>query len=571
MSPTPEHISERPSPTASTATPGDDTRPVRRAPLVSVVIPCYNHAHFLGEAIESVLRQTYRPVEVIVVDDGSTDATPEVAARYSTVRYVRQENSGLSAARNTGIRESKGKYLLFLDADDRLLPTALEAGVQHFRSHPECGFVFGSFRRIASDGSTLERAGAPPNASDPYRAMLRRNYISMHATVMYRREALTAVQGFDTSLAACEDYDLYLRMTRRFPVRAYGEEVAEYRQHSSNMSGDSELILTSALQALNAQWDHVKTSRRLKKAYREGVRFWIETYGREVLWPVAHLRMPDTPRQATQAAATLLRYVPRWFARQATMQLVQDAYHFVKPVLPAPVRRRLQARWPDLNRRFPPPVGRVRFGDLRRTTPIDPYFGYQRGLPVDRYYIERFLDRQAEDIRGRVLEIKDPAYTRRFGGDRVTRSDVLDVDEGNPDATIVADLAEGEAIPSAAYDCFILTQTLQLIYDVRAALETSYRILKPGGVLLASVPGITQIGQDNSWYWSFTAASAKRLFEEAFPSSNVTVEAFGNVLAAQAFLQGLAAEELRREELEEHDPAYPVSIVIRAEKPKTRL
>jgi SAM-dependent methyltransferase len=193
----------------------------------------------------------------------------------------------------------------------------------------------------------------------------------------------------------------------------------------------------------------------------------------------------------------------------------------------------------------------VRFGDLRRLKPISRVFGFDRGLCIDRYYIENFLAKHAEDIRGHVLEIGDDTYTRRFGGDRVARSDVLHVQEGNPKATIVADLTCADSIPSDTFDCIIFTQTLQFIYDVRAAIRHLYRILKPGGVLLATFPGISQISRYDMdrWgdYWRFTTLSARRLFEEVFPPGNVTVRAYGNVLAAVAFLHGLSAEELRRE------------------------
>src|SRR5829696_6977365 len=124
-------------------------------PLVSVVIPCYNQAHFLEEAIESVLAQSYKDFEIIVIDDGSTDDTGEVAGRYPRVRLFRQDNQGLAAARNAGLWRSKGEYLVFLDADDRLLPWALEVGLKHLRAHPECAFVSGYYRPIAVDGSPL--------------------------------------------------------------------------------------------------------------------------------------------------------------------------------------------------------------------------------------------------------------------------------------------------------------------------------------------------------------------------------------------------------------------------------
>jgi SAM-dependent methyltransferase len=235
--------------------------------------------------------------------------------------------------------------------------------------------------------------------------------------------------------------------------------------------------------------------------------------------------------------------------------------------LPRPARRWLKARLrgPD----DVPPVGTVRFGDLRRVEPISRVFGFDRGRPVDRYYIESFLGRHAADVRGRVLEVGDASYTRQFGGDRVTRSDVLHVSEGAPGATVVADLSDAGHVPSDAFDCVVLTQTLHLVYDVRAAIRTLHRILAPGGVLLCTFPGISQIDRydwHDTWYWSFTALAARRMFGEVFPADNLTVETHGNVLAAVAFLQGLAVEELSPEELDHHDPDYEVTVAVRAVK-----
>ena len=200
------------------------------APLVSVVIPCYNQAHFLGEAIESVFKQTYKHFEIVVVDDGSTDNTSEVARRYSGIRCIEQVNQGLSAARNTGIRESKGEYLVFLDADDRLYPIALEAGLRCFKVFPECGFVYGAYRFITSDGFPLWKPILNRVDKEHYLALLRENYIGMNGTVMFRRDVLELFEGFDTSLAACEDYDLYLRVARTFSIRYHDNVVAEYRK-----------------------------------------------------------------------------------------------------------------------------------------------------------------------------------------------------------------------------------------------------------------------------------------------------------------------------------------------------
>ena len=218
-----------------------------------------------------------------------------------------------------------------------------------------------------------------------------------------------------------------------------------------------------------------------------------------------------------------------------------------------------------------PPPGRVRFGTLRRLAPISRAFGFDRGLPIDRHYIEKFLARNERHIRGRVLEIGNDSYARRFGGDRVVRSNVLHLLKGQTDATIVADLERVDRIPSRTFDCVILTQTLQLYFDTRSAVRTLHRILKPGGVLLATVPGtLSQIGHEvwaNRRCWGFTGLSARLLLEEAFPAGNVEVETHGNVLAAASFLYGLAAEDLKQDELDHRDPDYPVTIAMRAVKP----
>ena len=216
-------------------------------------------------------------------------------------------------------------------------------------------------------------------------------------------------------------------------------------------------------------------------------------------------------------------------------------------------------------------MSNIDFGNLRRVKPISQEFGYDRGLPIDRYYIEKFLAAQANDICGRVLEIGDDSYTHQFGSQRVITRDVLHVVAGNPVATIIGNLSNADHIPSNTFDCLILTQTLHLIYDVPAALETIYRILKPDGTLLATFPGISQISNDewaDNWYWSFTTLSARRLFEEIFPKANIKMETYGNVLAAAAFLQGLAAKELTPEELDYLDPNYELLITVRAKKPK---
>ena len=210
-----------------------------------------------------------------------------------------------------------------------------------------------------------------------------------------------------------------------------------------------------------------------------------------------------------------------------------------------------------------PPVGTVRFGDFRRLEPISREYGFDRGLPIDRYYIEKFLKSQRHLIQGCVLEIGERLYTEKFGKG-VKQSDMLHVVE-HPEATYVDDLTNGETVPGDLYDCVILTQTLHLIFDMEKAVQTLFRILKPGGVVLCTVPGITQIADaqwNDTWYWSLSKSASKKLFETGFAQGHVDVTQQGNVLSAVSFLQGLACTELKKHELDYFDEEYPVIIGI---------
>ncbi len=236
-----------------------------------------------------------------------------------------------------------------------------------------------------------------------------------------------------------------------------------------------------------------------------------------------------------------------------------------------PVRRWFRGRWEGTG--DIPPVGLVRFGSLRRVNPISREWGDDRGGPIDRYYIERFLKENRSDVHGRVMEIAEDTYTRWFGKDRVRQIDILVYQKREHEAaTIVGDLSTADHIPSDTFDCVIVTQTLQLIYDVHAAIQTIHRILKPGGVALITVPGISQINRHDTepwgdyWCWNFTVLSMRRLFGEHFHVEGLDVTSHGNVLAAASFLYGLGRGELTRNELDYHDPDYELLITVRAQK-----
>jgi len=282
-------------------------------PLATVVITCRNHGHFLRDAIDSVQRQTFRDLELIVVDDGSTDDTPAVAATLP-VPYIRQPHAGLSAARNTGWRASRGQYITFLDADDRLLARAIQAGVACAESHPEAAFVSGHYVVIDGAGARVSSRFRPCVTSDHYRALLARNYIGMHATVLYRRAALERHGGFDCALPASEDYDLYLRVARTDTVVCHPEVVAEYRWHGGNMSLNADLMLSATLQVLGRQREHVRGNPLLARAYREGTTFWRRLFGESLLDDMAASARAGQWTRAARLVALSLRYYPLGFA-----------------------------------------------------------------------------------------------------------------------------------------------------------------------------------------------------------------------------------------------------------------
>jgi SAM-dependent methyltransferase len=524
---------------------GDSLTVLVEVRSISVVITTYNHARFLRAAIESIAAQTVAPFEVIVVDDGSAEDDPEeVTKQYSHVRLIRQEHQGLSAARNTGWRAARGRYVVFLDADDQLLPNALQANLERFDAEPECGFVYGAYRDVHA-GNQITDVPLRSMGREPYVTLLKDNVVAMHGTVMYRRDRLEAIGGFDPSLRACEDYDVYLRLARSFPVACGPDCIAEYHHHSSNMSHDLPTMLVAALAVLRNQETGLRGNPTWQAAYNEGIANWKTKY-------------------ATMLSKKVVKALK---ARRVSREMVGQTVYMLclAPVILSKIgigegvrllRKHLSAR-------------KVSLGDLRRTTPISAHFGFDRGKPVDRRYVEAFLASNTADIRGRVLEIGDNSYTVRFGSDRIEKSDVFNRYPGHPQTTFTGDLAEQNDLPSGAFDCIILTQTLHLIFDMPEAVRTLWRILRPGGVLLVTVPWVSPIDRDEwgaNWYWSLSPAALRRLLETQFGVGQVHIVDYGNVLSATAFLYGLAEHELSPPELDARDPYCPVIVAGRAVK-----
>jgi glycosyltransferase involved in cell wall biosynthesis len=506
---------------------------------VSVIVAFLDAEPFLAEAIESVFAQTYGDWELVLVDDGSSDGSTAIAREYAArfgdrVRYLQHDgrlNRGMSASRNAGIAASTGELIAFLDADDVWMEQKLEDQVAILDRQPSAAMVLGATQWWYSWDADTERRdeirglSVKPGVLAPPPALLvplLRNEAPTVTPALVRRAALERAGGFAEGFRDMyEDQVAFVKICLREPVFVAGECWYRWRQHPAS---------ACAVSLRSGEYG----------AHRERFLAWLGDYLRE-----EDMRAPDV-----------------WAALERERRRLREAENEGTAGRGRQLLRRIRLPSEAARRR-------PRLGDAQKTVPISRSWGFDRGLPIDRYYIERFLSNHAHDIGGRVLEVGDDVYTRRFGGHRVTHADILHATEGNPKATIVADLSKADDLDSDLFDCIVFTQTLQFVYDVRAAMRTLYRFLRPHGVLLLTAPGTTQTGPDQfaeSWYWSFTTHSLRRLLAEVFEENQVEVEAHGNVLAAVGLLHGLAVEDLRQGDLEKHDPDYEVIVAARAVK-----
>lgn len=528
-------------------------------PLISVVMIFRDAERFMAEAVRSVLDQTYSRIELLLVDDGSVDRSGPMARDFAAeapdkvrvLHHPGQVNRGMSASRNLGIEGARGDLIGFLDADDAWDRDHLARQAALLAGHPAAGLVCGralNWRSWAGDGQPDDWSPLPfaPETVVPpphmLTAVLRRGAYSVPmCSLLVRAELLRDVGGAEEQFRGLfEDQVLLAKLHLTAASVIDGGLTARYRQHSWSSTAV-------------AQRDGSYHPSDPNPAYETFIR-WLA--GRpEVTGPQAD---GDLAQAVGEVVAGYDRLAHR---RRSGRESVVAA---ARRIVPPPARSRV--------RRLAGPLRPLLTGLRlhRPVTPLSRQFGYDRGLPVDRWYIERFLAENAENVTGSVLEVGDAAYTRRFGGARVSRSDVLNVRSGDPDTTYVADLADAPGLPSGAFDCAILTQTLHLVYDLPAAVRTVHRVLRPGGVALVTVPGISPISTDTwagSWYWSLTPLAAQRLFGDVFGATNVEVTGWGNVASAVAFLQGRAAQELQSRELDVVDPQFPLLVTIRALRP----
>lgn len=272
---------------------------------IALVINTYQQAHFLPASIESGLAQTVPFDEIIVVDDGSTDDPASVVALYPGVRLITQRNAGLAAARNTGLKASSSSYIVFLDADDLLMPNAVRAGLACHARNPLTGLIYGAHRRVGPGGEPLGGDIYSDIGVDAFRTFLTGNAIGMHATVVYDRQKLSDIGAFDTSLPRCEDYDVYFRMAAKHPIRSHPEVVALYRWHGQNMSADPSVMLKWVLRINDRQRARTVGTPSLEDERLLGRRVWVRYYKDEI---VSDLRRGWRSTAASRSVARSLRF-----------------------------------------------------------------------------------------------------------------------------------------------------------------------------------------------------------------------------------------------------------------------
>jgi len=226
----------------------------------------------------------------------------------------------------------------------------------------------------------------------------------------------------------------------------------------------------------------------------------------------------------------------------------------------AAIKGLLGPKWTTWARTVTRGLERPAWGNLRRVTPMSATYGFDRGTPIDRYYVDRFFTAHRDLIKGRLLEIQTRDHIRRYGTE-VAAADTLDISP-DFDPTYCCDLAQAGQVPSGSYDCFLLPNTLCFLRDLDAALREARRIVRPGGAILATVPGFVPLTPDVADYWHASADGWRVVAARVWPDCKTTIETHGNCLAAAAAMYGIAVEELTARELDVDDPRYPVLVTI---------
>ncbi len=519
-------------------------------PRLSILVPVFNGAHFLDDAVGTVLAQSFRDWELLLFDDGSTDSSREICQRYAATdprircsSHPKRANRGQFATRVAAANAAESELVALLDQDDLWDPLYLEKHLRIWneveRSNVQLSYGPGAYWHpnaperdyVQPMPPTAPRVFQPPELLASF---FERHYAAtpLPSCTLLRRDALRAVERFSELArgSQCEDQYLSWFVASRWPIAIHSEAWVRYRQHDAS----------ALARMLSAPKSAKRAERRFLEVAQKELRQLHPSHpllrsGRLE----ERLRELGAGQSARQRLVTRLgRAAPR---PQGMVGALRQAWS---------VGRTLGAR------------SRLAYGVL----PLSEAFGEDRGVPITRHYVGQFLAEHTADVRGRCLEFEGADYTRRYGGAAVEHSDVLHLDASNPAATIVADLTAENDIPSERYDCIIATFVLHEIFDLDAAVRELHRILKPGGTLLIAVPHVTMCEPKYNELWRFTVQGITELLAETFGADGTTIRAYGNSLTAAGQIRGLVAHEFSDRELEVHDPRFAVVICARVTK-----
>ena len=489
-----------------------------------VVVAAMGGSRALVRSADSAARQTSRPVITVAVTSSKlADSIVNSLAERIGAAVVRADTE--TGALNAAVRAAHADAVIVLSTPWRLVADAVERLCAALEATPAPDVVIPALRIESQEGHPLRTI-----ASEPTLPYLLANPMATPPVYAVRRETWEKLGGMDAALRAFAPFEWWLRIAGR---------------------GCRTALVEAPLAALTANerdwWPPLP---------REP--FDVERYRTALAKHDALLRDHTTELVIAREMA-----FGRLMGEHRDAMTQRDASLAELDTLRAAVahhRAYLEHHGLDS----------FEWGDLRRPDPISRDWGYDRGVPLDRRYIDDFLAAHSSDVRGTVLEVQEGDFTRRFGGPRVARSEVVDLDDANPRATIAADLRCATGIADARFDTIVLTQTLHVIPEMPAVLAECARLLAPGGVLLATLPSASRVcleyGEDGD-LWRMTPAGARAIFEPAFGVGNVDVTAYGNVLTNVAFLHGLACGDVTDAEFDATDPYHPVLVGVRARKP----
>lgn len=596
-------------------------------PKLSIIIPCYNCERTLRQAVDSCYEQGFNEseFEIVMVDDGSKDNTrklmQELASKHANIQvHFHEKNQGGGATRNTAVSYSKGAVLFGLDSDDMLPPNTL-LKMYNFLQEKGC------------DGTTIYRSikfsegtVSDPNKKDPEQKQAQKpvrkiehidispffsesqnkcmtlnslfekniEFCPVYVTFMYTKKAFDKTGGFPITHGydtqgfgwrfLCAGLTVYTCPDAEYLHRIYAGEsyfLREFNAGKMNYNWRDILlehfeVFTKETQDFILSFDCSDFTQNIMDELIDRGNVLLpdieNVLKNEQLMSTLKLEarkrlMGISPDRKFIHRNSLLGYYLRIKNRLLETQtankttIMKNLIKLIFKKLPFSdksrkfIRRTMNPSW--------------LYFIKNNTHPLSDCYGFDRGTPLDRHYIEKFLEDNKADVRGACLELLNNDYTLRYGGSNVIKSDVLDIDPANKNATIIDDLRKLGKVSDNTYDCIMLTQVFQFIDNCDAAVAECYRVLKPGGVLLATLPSVSRIdcmSGVNGDYWRFTSAGAKYLFEKKFVSENTSISSVGNARSGIYFYAGMTIEETPLKTLKTDDPQFPLIITVRAVK-----